>query len=611
MAVPHPNSLPPDSIENTIMGVHMGIPTTLLSRQHVAASVNVTHRGGKPRTRPAIVKRALDFADDSSDVNSTQALFQGAAFYEGFGNQRNALIASIGGRLFRYDVGVSSVRVQDISVVGDLNSSVAPQVWMFQGEEFLIVNDGLSNPIYFDGSSSRRSAGMNGGELPPGTIGTYANGRIVMALPDRRSFIAGDLVYSAGAFGSYGGRDAILKTKENAAILGGSAFAVPINAGPITAMFTVAVPDTSLGQSSLQIGTRKGIFGVNLPLDATQWGNLQQPTAVVSLPSAGPLSQNSVAVINSDAWYRAFDGIRSFQIGRRDLGTWVQTPLSSEVDVILKHDTPHLLAFASATQFHNRLVMTCSPYRVSERGVAHRGLIALDFNNVSALTMKSSPNYDGLWTGLPILQVVEGNFNGAERCFLFALDGDNKICLYELLKDWDANHDFDGTDDVPIECWIASGALFGLEVHSERIRLPLKKLITADVFLEDLAGTVTVDIKYRSDSYPCWVDWKGFSLCATDCVTPTDCSQPIPAQYQYATYRRLPDPADECNALTGRLHRTGYHFQTRIQWTGHASLDRFLMWCVPTPEMPPGCPTNEACKILQCCGEDYFTYSIE
>src|SRR5690242_7015712 len=101
MAAPSPNSIL-DTVDSTINGMHDGLPATLLSKQHVAESVNITHRGGKPRTRPVLVKRRLDFADDESDVNATAALFQRASYYSGFGNNPSALVALIGGRLFRY-----------------------------------------------------------------------------------------------------------------------------------------------------------------------------------------------------------------------------------------------------------------------------------------------------------------------------------------------------------------------------------------------------------------------------------------------------------------------------------------------------------------------------
>lgn len=597
-----------ETVENTMQGMHAGIPPTALSRQHVAYSVNLTHRGGKPRTRPVLVKRRLDFAD-GIETNATEKRFQGATYYSGFGNNPSVLVASIGGRLFRYRPKVTSLAVDEISVAGDLDNPNLPQVWFFQGEEFLVRNDGYSLPLFFDGSSTRRSKGPPGRELPAGTAGIYANSRIVMALPDRRSFIAGDLPYSNGHAGPYGGRESILQTNENAAILNGAAFAIPINAGPITAMFATAVPDTSLGQGNLQIGTRKGIFGVHLPLDANQWTTTQQPTSVVSLPSAGPTGPYAVAIVNADAWYRSRLGIQSFQIGRRDMGTWVQTALSSEVEPIISQDTDYLLNFASAIEFDNRLLTTCSPYVVSGRGTAHRGLIALDFYNISSLTTRSNPDYDGLWTGLPILQVVTGEFDGRDRCFVFALDTEDNICLYELLKDDAGDFDFNGAVNVPVESWLVTHSLFGLDIYPDRVKVPLKELECADVFLEQLLGTVEVEAKYRSDASPFWRDWKEFSLCAEACQT-NDCTNSCPQQYQFATFRRLPDPADDCSPATGRKYRTGYNFQMRLQWTGRAALDKLLVWAKPIGEIKPGCPTSEECKVVQGFVDDPFTYSI-
>lgn len=610
MASPQPGAIL-DTIENTIGGQHAGIPPTLLSKQQVAFSVNITHRGGKARTRPALVKRTLSFADDESDTNATAALFQRASYYQGYGNNPSALVALIGGRLFRYVPQTSSVLVSDVSPPGAINNPTLPLAWLYQGEEFLIVQNLLDLPIFFDGASTRRSAGPAGKELPNGGPGTYNNGRIVMTLPDQQSYIAGDLVYNtASGTPAYNYRDSILKTNDNLNILAGRAFAVPINAGRINAMFSVADPDTSLGQGPLQIGTRRCVFGVHLPLDATLWTSLDQPTQVVSLPSAGPLSQD-VAIVNMDGWYRSRLGIQSYQIGRRDMGTWVQTALSSEVQPVLKYDTDSLLEFSSAVEFDNRLLMTVSPHRVSGRGITHRGLVALDFHNVSSLTLRSTPDYEGLWTGLEILQIVEGSFAGTDRCFIFALDGENKICLYELLKDGGADFDFDGEDDVLTESWLVSNALFGLEMYPERIKVPLKKLLPSDMFMEELAGAVAWDIKFRSDAYPFWVDWKTFSTCATECETPTDCSQPLPHQYVYATFKRLPEPPDTCNPATGRLHRTGYYFQLRVQWTGHAALDKLLAWAIPIQENINSVCVEEECKVISGCLDDWFTYNIE
>ncbi len=617
MAAPTPGSLL-DTVDVCNMGCHSGISPQLLSKKQLSFATNLTMRGGKPSTRPAIRKDLLTYPTgesrtitDRTIVGSTQRKFQCASFYQGFGNNKSCLIASIGGRIFRYIVGAigAPVAVQELTTT-DVNDPSLDQAWMFQGEDFLVINDGQSLPWIWDGAALRRSAGPAGGELPPGCMGHYVNGRLVMSLPNRRSYIAGDLVYSKGASGAYNGRDAILKTNENLSILGGAAFAIPINAGPLNAMFSVAIPDTSLGQGPLQIGTSKGVFGVNLPLDSTLWTTLQQPTQVVSLPSKGPRSQNGVVQINADAWYRAQDGLRSFTVARRDFNTWVQTALSFEMEKILPKDTKSLLDFNSAVDFENRFITTCSPYRVEDRGIAHRGLVAIDFNNISSLTTRSQPDYDGLWTGLSILQILTGTFDGEDRCFIFALDANNEICLYEMLTDEASNFDFNGTEDVRIESWLESNALFGREELPEQIRLLQKKISTADLFLEKMSGTIDFVVQYRSDQFPNWTDWKTFSLCVQSCIT-DPCPNSGEVQELFATYRRLPQPPDTCSPISGRSLRSGYFFQIRLKWTGHAGLNKLLVWSTILEETINTVCAEETCKGMKICGTDYFSYHIE
>jgi hypothetical protein len=584
MAAPAPNSIL-DKIDATTAGMHSGLPPFAIARNQLAMAVNITNRGSRPKTRPVYRKIALTYENETVESRATQAIFQGAIGYSAYGNNQNCILSQIGGRTFRYLISNNSAMVGELVPDGPLNDPTSEQAWLWQAEDFVVINDGKSYPLFFDGASIRRSAGPAGKELPPGTVGRYCNGRIVMALPDQRSYIAGDLVYQQSGTPQYNYRDSVLKITENIAILGGRAFAVPINAGPINAMFSVAILDTSLGQGPLQIGTRQGVFSTNLPFDVTQWTTTQQPSQTVSLTSFGPLSYYGVSVVNSDAWYRAQDGIRSFAVARRDLNTWVHTPLSYEVETIIKSDTEQLLNHCSSVNFDNRLLTTCSPYRVPDRGIAHRGSVVLDFNNVSSITVRSQPAYDGLWTGLPILQYVSATIQKQDRCFVFALDENDDICLYELLKDGGGLFDFDGENDVPVESWIVSNALFGMDIDPPIRTVPMKKLMVSDIFANDLAGNVEFDVKYRSDQYPFWVDWKTFSICAPykDC-TQGDCVTFLPVQQQYATFKRLPEPQDECHPISKRLLRSGYYFQIRLQWTGHAELHKMLVWAMPIPE---------------------------
>src|SRR6185436_8672870 len=68
------------------------------------------------------------------------------------------LIASIAGRLFQFHVTLTPVTVDEITIPGNPSSSTAEQVWMWQSEKWMIITDGTTqNPVFFDGTSSRRS----------------------------------------------------------------------------------------------------------------------------------------------------------------------------------------------------------------------------------------------------------------------------------------------------------------------------------------------------------------------------------------------------------------------------------------------------------------------
>lgn len=615
-----------DRIDVTTLGMNSGISPTLLPREQLAMAVNVANRGGHAHTRPPIRKLRLSYATEDTQTAATEALFQGAAFYSSFDNDPNCIIASIGGRLFRYTISNNSADIDEITpflsdgVTPDVNDPTLRQAWLAQGQDFMVINDGQSNPYFFDGASVQRSAGAAQYQLPAGRQIHYVNGRFVMVLPDGYSYIASDLVYSrVSGHAAYNYRDSILYTTENESILNGQAFAVPLNSGAITALFSVAVPDSSLGQGPLQISTANGIYSVDLPLDAILWTTVQQPTQIVALPNGGPTGQYAVTTVNGDAWYRAADGLRSFVVARRDFNTWVQTPLSTEMSRVLDYDTPSWLQWCSTVNFDNRLLCTCAPLRVLERGIVHRGLVALDFNNISSLTARTQPSYDGVWTGLPILQVVKGKFAGVERCFLFALDATNKITLYELGREGSSWFDNNGTEDVPIESWIESGALFGRESDPARITQALKRFYTGDIFLEKLigpqsaspAGTIEFTTQFRSDAYPCWQDWHTFTACAPSCYTPDACVQPVQVRTQYITALRMPEVPDVCNTRTDRMQRSGYYFQVKFTWTGHAELHGFNFYAKAVPATRNVACATPTCEVLACCEDSLFTYAIE
>lgn len=141
-------------------GQNAGVAPLLLDKTQCAFALNVSLRGGYLHTRPAIILKTLNYQGNSVlQAIVENGLFQGAGYYRpDFGTE--LLLAQIAGHLIQFTEVGSNWIVTDVSVPGDINDPAGTQVWMWQSEKWMIVNDGSGKlPIFFDGTSSRRSFG--------------------------------------------------------------------------------------------------------------------------------------------------------------------------------------------------------------------------------------------------------------------------------------------------------------------------------------------------------------------------------------------------------------------------------------------------------------------
>lgn len=393
-----------DGFASLERGVDSGRNPSLLQRNQLAWAENCTERGGYLTTRPGWTRRKLISASDSVDYTTAFATgkFQGVEFYDDVDGV-GYLILQGGGNLYRIEFTQAGAVIMDITPAGDPNSSILPQAWIVQAENYIVVQDGQSKPFIFDGSTTRRAAGN---EVPVGS-GPMAYGMLRLWVALGKSYIAGDVA---------GGDTGVLKFTENDYIAEGGEFSLPMSSGNITAMRFTATPNTSLGQGELLLVTPDAVFSNTAPVDRDAWKNLTQPIQTITLINNGGLSQASTILVNGDVFIRGRDGIRSVIQAVRYFNQWGNTPLSNEMNRVLNKDSQALLRFASAVEFDNRLLMTCQPVPLPD-GCYHTGLVALDFDLITSINEKQPPAYDGLWTGRNIYQIVKGRFNGVERCF--------------------------------------------------------------------------------------------------------------------------------------------------------------------------------------------------
>lgn len=483
-------------------------------------------------------------------------------------------------------------------------------VFMFQAENYGIVLGGQEPTLIWDGRILRRSGFK---EVPSGYLGAYGWGRIWITRPDRRTFVAGDIVFGPSGTPQNGFRDAILKFTENDFLNEGGSFGVPYNAGPITAMQFLATQDTSLGIGVLLVGTTNMVFSVNAPVDRTTWKNLTYPIQTVSLIDYGPRGPRSTVSVNGDMWYRSEDGVRSFIVARRLFGNPGNTPMSHEIDPLLDADTEQLLFFGSGMLFDNKLFITVSPFMDAFGQVVHRGLAVMNFDLVSNLQTKQEPVWEGVSTGLNMLQVYKARVNDAERAFMW-VQGATDVEFWEMLTDGIADSFSTQVGNVVTQTAKPIGCLLQTRAEDYSTPLELKRLIMGELYIEDIADTVTITVAYKPDQFPNWITWATVTLCSTvsQCaptVAPPNCFFTVNAR-SYAARLTLPQPNDTCNGMTNKPAREFFECQFQLTWTGHCQIKRFFTHVkMQTQPMEGSCPPTVTCVAFPSCGDNLFTYS--
>ena len=590
-------------------------------------AVNATFRSGFIESRPGWWKvQGLNYPSDVSPDNSgtaaKQGLFQGATVYRPIGSPA-CLIASISGRQFRYNV-VGNMNVSEITPrfndgTIDRNSKWRDIAYFKQAEQFLFTQDGQSSCMIYDGGQNRRAITTGDTpEIPPGTVMEYVQGRVWMARPDRRSFIAGNIVGdTSSGTAAYGFKDSVFKFSDNNFLNEGGDFSIPTDAGLITAMRSPPLLDSSQGQGPLQVFTERAGFSVNTPVDRATWKDVTYPIETKSLESFGPTSHRGMANVNSDPWFRAQDGIRSFLIARRDFAqnspftmTWANTPMSREMERIVAADDPSQLKYVSTVLFDNRLLVTCVPRR-TPYGTVFRGLVALDFAPISGMQQKKPPAWDGLWTGLQILQVLEGDFDGVSRCFAFVLNSSNQIEIWELTK----NQMFDQAEfNIPT---VIQSSMDSRSYDFGDGGQLLKELTGACLWRDRILGLSQVTLSFLPDQYAFFQQWNPNGGSTQTCATSVDCrinlcqNGPASMQPQYRSRLTFPQPVDDCEPISSRPYRVGYEFTVRLAFSA-CRIKMFRMYCktIQEPEFIE-CPENsEVCVDLAGCIDDYLGYTI-
>jgi hypothetical protein len=407
-----------------------------LSRNQLAWLINGTLRDG------AISPR--DGWNFQGIIRDGYALFQGAFIFQPKNGGTPYIIALINGILWQVYADFTQAP-RNLTATFDPNGSLGlanpssqPKAFFCQAEQFLVIQagDNQTLPLFWiddpvQGQLLRRSNGITGNavpntpginEIPPATMMVYYMGRLWYA--QNRIVSAGDIVGGQAGTVPYDLNDSVLKVTENPLALGGDGFSVPTNSGDITSLCYQTSINAAQGQGLLTIGAGQDIYQLQVPVNRADWiaaGSNNQPLLTLVQTGGGIGSDRSVVSWSGDIFFQSIEpAVRSLITALRYFGQWQNPPLSANEDRILDLVDTSLIPFASGILSDNRLLELTLPNQ-TEQGVVHPAMLPLDFTPLSTFESQLPPSWEGHWEGLPILQLVQGNYNGVVRTFAIAV----------------------------------------------------------------------------------------------------------------------------------------------------------------------------------------------
>lgn len=552
--------------------------TNGLKKNMLAWLTNGTVRGGGILTRTGWNKVIENFPADNG-------LFQGAMFYVPEADVPY-IVAAISGRIWRFNVW-SDNKVIDITGSVALPANLT-RFYFVQAERFMVIQAGdfVTRPLIWDGSIMRQSAGIAGAiatrEVPPGAAMDYWQGRLWVQVGNR-TYSAGDIIYGPSGTTTYQYQDALLKWQEVAYLSGGGTFNVPALAGNIRALRHTANLDNTLGEGALYIFTTDAIYALQVPITRTDWGAVTSnnlPLQKMVQNRYGTSSDWSLVPINTDLFYKAYDGVRSLQVAVRYMHQWGQVPLSRNENRALAFDDRALARWCSGMEFDNRLLHTIMPFQ-TPRGVAHRGLIPLDFDLITALDERMPPAWEGMYEGIDFLQVLKSQSGGLERAFTLTVSRDTqRIQVWEMTN----SQKFETSEGKRVNWYFETPAYTWNDVFK------MKRLDGAELWLDKILGTVNITVYYRPDQSPCWIKWHSWQECeaSTSCedvVNPV-CYPTQPYCEGYRATRQLRSPPNKTDQQNARPTDIGYQFQLKIEVKGWCRFRGIVVHALPVMNAP-------------------------
>ena len=575
-----------------IGGCNQGVEPPLLNDTQFAFGLNVSMRKGFVRTRPVFKKLK---------TLGTLGYFNGAGMYRLSSGDR--VVFAIDG-----DVGVYNLAA-DTLTTGVASLVNKDKFYFGQADRYLIVQNGFDRPAILDRDALLRYAIpyqaydpadlTSKNEVFTGTITKYGHGRLFVVAtyvhnndgqPDttkdgRPYFVAGDIIKPSDP-------EEVLNFSETTYLNEGGAAGMPSEYGFIYGMEFFRNVQSGTGLGPFIVFAENGVSAFSVNSARTSWKDTD--FSQVLFGGVGTKSNRAILPVNDDLLFRSQDGIRSIRYTASEIagaaGILSSTPISNEVSDILDLDVDADLPFVSAASADNRVYFT-SAGRV---GYAFKAVVSLDtaaaFGISSAVT---PPAYNGIWTGLNFLQILQGKVSGKLTLLALAEKGGDLELWY-----LDDSGYQDGDDNAPL-CRVYDRA-YNFDSPSRT-----KRFANIELWIRDLQGDATITAYYRPDGYALW------NRCTSVTLRGAAAGQ---NQHRFRL-TLVPLTDDVYDPTSGRNVLLGSTFQFCLEWVGNLAIEKAVYNAIFETEEPGVCCEAETAVVPLIEGAggillDDFTYVI-
>ena len=562
-------------------GMNAAFDPAGIEADQYSLGVNIVGRGGIVRSRPSFERIVQTFDSFTNQELFRRGKYQGGYWYTS--GSRDYAVAVISGILFATDMGTGQTFNLSSREGGVSLSTIAEQCWLVEAEQFLIIQDGLSNPIIMDGLNARHSDPEKN-EVPPGTAMAYGQGRLFVATGPR-AILAGNVMEPNDT-------ESVLQFTETDEIDLGGYLTPGSDTGDITAMSFLSNVDTSTGSGPLIVSGKFGLISLRVDVPRKEWQNVVFRKFLVG--ETGMVGPWAMTDMNTDTLFWSLGGLRSLSVMLAEVTSARRfVNLFKEVAALYKDDDAFWWNRMSMTVDNGRLLFTLGPRQVPfvrpgrtevEEDTAFWGVVSLDFDHLRGKALQgqyvSTVSYDGVWTGPLFLQLLGRH----DRTCFFAKDAARDGNFNALYRITDNETGMD--DGTPIRSRLVTrGFVTEIEPDYQPAPFVRKQFLDAAMWLREVEGSVPLRLAISVDDSPLFTKIADQTLEAPTTVW-DESTTDIPRSGENHIYpgMKFVAPNFACDPVTGGSLLTGYTFQFCVDWEGHAAFSRFLMSATRDPK---------------------------